>query len=168
MTKHIANIITFCRIVGSIFLLFFPVFSLGFFVTYILCGFTDVIDGKIARKTNSASSFGAKLDTAADFVFVTVSFIKILPKIHIPYWLWIWGGIIAIIKIGNMILGYILQKQFVAIHTIMNKVTGLLLFLLPLTMFWIEFKYSAVVVCAVATFAAIQEAFYIRNGREIV
>lgn len=42
------------------------------------------------------------------------------------------------------------------------------LFLFPLALFWVEFKYSAMVVCIVATFAAIQEGVYIRKGREIV
>jgi CDP-diacylglycerol--glycerol-3-phosphate 3-phosphatidyltransferase len=39
----------------------------------------------------------------------------------------------------------------------MNKVTGLLLFLLPFTMPFIDAKYTAIVVCAVATLSAIQE-----------
>ena len=161
MTKHIADIITSCRILGSILLLFFPVFSLEFYVTYLLCGFSDMIDGTIARKTNSSSKFGSQLDTIADLVFVVVSMIKLLPVIHIPGWLWIWGGVIAVIKISNIMWGYVSKKQFISLHTIMNKVTGLLLFLLPLTISFVELKYTAIVVCSVATFSAIQEGFYI-------
>ena len=138
MTKHIANILTGSRILGSILLLFFPAFSLGFYITYILCGFSDMIDGTIARKTNSISKFGSQLDTIADFVFVLVSLFKLLPAIHIPGWLWIWGGVIAVIKISNIIWGYVSKKQFISMHTIMNKLTGLLLFLLPLTMSFME------------------------------
>ncbi len=164
MTKHIANILTGCRILGSILLLFYPVFSLAFYITYFLCGFSDMIDGTLARKTNSVSDFGTKIDTAADLVFVAVSFIKLLPTIHIPWWLWIWGGIIATIKISNIILGYVSKKQFVSLHTIMNKITGLLLFLLPLTLSFVELKYSSIVVCSIATFSAIQEAIYIATG----
>ena len=67
MKKQVANIITSCRILFSICLLFFPIFSVGFYSTYILCGFTDMVDGVVARKTNSVSEFGAKLDTASDF-----------------------------------------------------------------------------------------------------
>ena len=111
MTKHIANIITSCRILGSILLLFFPVFSLEFYVTYLLCGFSDMIDGTIARKTNSSSKFGSQLDTIADLVFVVVSMIKLLPVIHIPRWLWIWGGVIAVIKISTIIWGYVYKKR---------------------------------------------------------
>ena len=54
----------------------------------------------------------------------------------------------------------------VAVHSFMNKATGALLFLLPLTIPAAPLKYSAIVVCAVATFAAIQEGHFIRTGRE--
>ena len=39
----IANILTGCRIFGSILLLFFPAFSLGFYIIYLLCGFSDKV-----------------------------------------------------------------------------------------------------------------------------
>jgi CDP-diacylglycerol--glycerol-3-phosphate 3-phosphatidyltransferase len=168
MTKHIANIITGCRIIGSILLLFFPIFSLAFYITYLICGFSDMIDGTIARKTNSISKFGSRLDTVADLIFVVVSLFKLVPAIHIPGWLWIWGGVIAAIKISNIILGYVAEKKFVDLHTVMNKITGLMLFLLPLTVSFVELKYTAIVVCFIATLSAIQEGYYIRKGREFV
>ena len=161
MIKHIANFVTGCRILGSILLLFFPAFSAAFYIIYLLCGFSDMIDGTIARKTNSTSELGSKIDTAADLAFVTVSLIKILPAIPVPGWLWIWGGVIAIIKIGNIIWGYVSKKQFISLHTIMNKVAGLLFFLFPLTLSFVDLKYSSIVVCSIATIAAIQEGVYI-------
>ena len=161
MAKHIANILTGCRILGSILLLFFPAFSLAFYIIYLFCGFSDMIDGTIAKKTNSISKFGSQLDTVADLIFVVVSIIRLLPAIHIPGWLWIWSGVIAIIKITNIIWGYISKKQFISMHTIMNKATGLLLFLLPLTISFVELKYTAIVVCTIATFSAIQEGVHV-------
>ena len=161
LKKQMANILTAFRILGSVLLLFFPRFSLGFYIVYVLCGFTDMIDGTVARMTNSASRFGEKLDTAADIVFVAVALIRFLPQLPIPLWLWIWGGGIAVIKIGNILLGYVFRKEFAAFHTILNKVTGLLLFLLPLTVPIVDFRYSSMAVCAVATVAAIQEGIYI-------
>lgn len=50
MAKHIANILTGCRILGSILLLFFPAFFVAFYIIYLFCGFSDMIDGTIARK----------------------------------------------------------------------------------------------------------------------
>lgn len=163
MTKKIANILTGSRILGSFVLLFLPVFKSAFYVTYLLCGFSDMIDGTIARKTNSASEFGSRLDTAADITFIAVSLIKFIPILQMPLWLWIWCGAIAIIKISNMIWGYVAKKELLALHTKLNKATGLVLFLLPLTLPFAELKYSAIVVCFIGTVSAIQEGFYIRK-----
>jgi len=161
MAKHIANIVTSCRILGSILLLLFPAFSVAFYILYLLCGFSDMIDGTIAKKTNSISKFGSQLDTVADLIFVVASAIRLLPAIHIPGWLWIWSGVIAILKISSIIWGYVSKKKFISLHTIMNKLTGLLLFLLPLTISFVELKYTAIVVFSVATFSAIQESVYV-------
>ena len=161
-----ANIITGFRILCSIALLFCSPFSPPFYALYLVAGLTDMIDGLIARKTNTVSTFGARLDTAADFVFVAVCLWKLLPKLVVPSWLWVWIGGIALIKVVNVLSGYILQKRFVVLHTAMNKVTGVLLFILPLTLRILDLKISGGVVCAIATFAAIQEGHYIRTGRE--
>ena len=98
MKKQAANFITICRIFGSILLLFFPVFSFSFYGLYLFCGISDMVDGTIARKTNAESAFGARLDTVADFVFVTVSLIKFLPVLDIPKWLWGWMAVIVLYK----------------------------------------------------------------------
>ena len=165
MAKHIANILTGCRILGSILLLFFPACSLAFYIVYLICGFSDMIDGTVARKTNSTSDFGSQLDTIADLIFVVAAMVKLLPVIHLPGWLWFWSGVIAVIKISNIIWGFVSKKQFIALHTIMNKVTGLLLFLLPLTIAFCELNYIVIAVCSIATLSAIQEGFYIITDR---
>ena len=158
-----ANIITGIRILCSIALLFPPVFSPAFYVLYIGAGVSDMIDGAVARKTGTVSEFGSKLDTAADFILVIVCLIKLVPVLEPPSWLLIWIIIVALIKIINIVSGYVMHKEFVAVHTVMNKVTGILLFLLPLTFSMIDLKYSGAFVSALATFAAIQEGHYIRT-----
>ena len=163
MKKQLANFITASRMIGSILLLFFPVFSIPFYILYLFCGITDMVDGTIARKTNAVSKFGEKLDTVADFIFVSVSLVKFLPVMDIQKWLWIWIIVIAVIRIGNMGFAVVSGKTFVSLHTMMNKLTGLLLFLLPLTLHMIELEYSAVLICTVATFAAVQEGYLIRT-----
>ena len=168
MKKQIANIITLCRILCSILLLFFPVCSLPFYILYLLCGVSDMTDGAVARKTNSVSGSGARLDTAADLIFVAVSFAKWLPVLPVPSWLWAWMSVIAVIRLCNLISGFIRRKPFTTPHTVPNKLTGALLFLLPLTLPFIDFRYSAVTVCSIATAAAAQEHFTIRKGHTSV
>ena len=161
-----ANTITFFRIAAGIVLLFCPVFSPSFYALYIAAGLSDMLDGFVARQTDTVSILGARLDTIADFVLVVVCLIKLLPILSIPAWLYIWIGIIALIKVVNIVSGFAVQKRFVAVHSAMNKATGALLFLLPLTISTVPVKTSVIVVCAAATFAAIQEGYCIRTGRE--
>ena len=160
MKKHIANIITGSRIIFSLSLLFIPLSSAWFYELYLLCGLSDMIDGTVARRMGSASEFGARLDTVSDFVFMTVALIKFVPHLHIPVWLWIWIGVIAMMKLGNAALGFVRTKKLVSPHTVLNKVTGLLLFLLPMTIIFVDITYTLPIVCIVATIAAIHEVYY--------
>lgn len=159
-----ANTITVIRIVCSMALLFFPAFSPAFYALYLAAGISDMLDGAVARRTGTVSEFGSKLDTVADFILVLVCFIKLLPIVKIESWMFLWVGIIAAIKMINIISGFVVQKRFVSVHSVMNKITGGLLFALPLTVSVWDLQYSAAVVCSAATFAAIQEGHYIRTG----
>lgn len=158
-----ANIITTSRILLSIALLFVPAVSPAFYALYLAAGITDMIDGWVARKTGTASEFGARLDSAADIVFVAVCLIKLLPVMYIPAWMYVWIVIIAVIRLFNIVSGLIMQKRVVMLHTIMNKVTGFLLFAFPLTVRFVEMTYTTIPLCAVATFAALQEGYLIRT-----
>jgi CDP-diacylglycerol--glycerol-3-phosphate 3-phosphatidyltransferase len=133
----VANIITEIRIVLSAALLFRPALSPGFYALYIAAGFSDMIDGAVARRTGTASELGSRLDTIAD---------------------------IALIKLANIAAGYIRHKEFISVHSVINKVTGLLLFVFPLTLTFIDLRYSAAVVCMVATAAAIQEGYMVTGA----
>ena len=159
MKKHIANIITGSRIVLSLPLLFIPLTSAWFYALYLLCGLSDMIDGTVARKTKCASEFGARLDTVSDFVFMIVALIRFVPHLNIPTWLWIWIGVIAVIKLGNVVCGFIREKKLISPHTVLNKVTGLLLFLLPVTINFVDLTYTLPIACALATVAAIHEVY---------
>ena len=152
-----ANLITSIRILCSVALLFCAALSPWFYALYIIAGLSDMIDGWVARKTNTVSDLGSKLDTVADILFVVVCLVKLLPILHLPVWIYVWVGFIACIKVFNIVYSYVVRKQFLTDHNILNKVTGALLFLLPLTLSVIDVKYSAAVVCVVATVAAVKE-----------
>lgn len=162
-----ANIITASRILLSFMLLFARTFSPAFIAVYVLAGLTDMVDGTVARKTGTASGFGAKLDTIADICFLTVAACKLFPVIRVPFWLWLWTGGIAVVKIANIVAGFTLWGEFPAVHTVENKAVGLLLFLLPLSVSFVKPVYGASLVCAMATFAALRERRYIKTRKYI-
>ena len=168
MKKYIANIITGSRIAFSLPLLFIPLSSVWFYILYLFCGFTDMIDGTIARKTGSVGKFGARLDTVADFLFMLVSAVKILPLIHLPVWLWVWIIIIALTKMFSIALVFIHKKKLMSIHSVFNKITGFTLFLFPLTLTFAPTAYSVATIAVLATIAVVQEVYFIAIGHEVL
>ena len=162
-----ANLITSCRILLSLLLLFFPALSPGFYGLYLAAGLSDMLDGFVARRTNSASPLGEKLDSISDLLFLAVCLLKLLPVLALPVWLWVWVGLIALLRLVNILSGFVCRKKLVLLHTGANKLTGALLFLLPLSLGFLDISCTAVPLCALASFAAIQEGHFIRTGRDI-
>lgn len=162
-----ANLITSCRILFSLLLLFFPALSPGFYGLYLAAGLSDMLDGFVARRTNSASPLGEKLDSISDLLFLAVCLLKLLPVLALPVWLWVWVGLIALLRLVNILSGFVCRKKLVLLHTGANKLTGALLFLLPLSLGFLDISCTAVPLCALASFAAIQEGHFIRTGRDI-
>ena len=160
-----ANLITCIRIALSAALLFCPALSPAFYTLYIAAGLSDMIDGAVARKTGTVSAFGSRIDTLADIIFVAVCLMKLLPVLHVPVWLSIWIAVIACIKAANIAVGFIRQREFISVHSVINKITGGLLFVFPLTLALIDLRYSAAVVCMAATIAAVYEGYLIRAGK---
>ena len=160
-----ANLVTLFRIVLSIALLFLPTLSVAFGILYLLCGISDMADGFVARKTHTETAMGAKLDSAADLLFVAVCAVKLLPLVRLNTWLWIWTAAIALIKIAAMLLRFTRVHTFMPPHSSANKLTGVLLFLLPLTLPLMDIHYPAALVCAVATFAAIQDILSLERSK---
>ena len=153
-----ANFITIIRILCSFALLFCTPLSLPFYALYTAAGLSDILDGWIARKTNTATKFGAKLDTLADIVFAAVVLIKLLPILELPVWMIVWVGVIALIKLVNIVIGFVRHHTLTAVHSVINKITGALVFILPFTIPIINIRYTAGLVCVVATVAAIMES----------
>ena len=144
-------------------MLLFTVYSKQFYIFYLLAGLTDMIDGTIARRLDAVSDFGSKLDTISDIIFVAAATYKILPTCKVNIAILIWTGIIALIKIVNNIIGFAIHKKFAAVHSVLNKVTGLLLFVLPFTFKILDMNYTSAVICLIATVAALQEFYFIKK-----
>ena len=131
--------------------------SVLFYAIYILCGISDVLDGYIARKSNSVSKSGAFIDSIADFILVIVIGIIFIPVISWELWMLIWIGIIAAFKITTLIVGFIKYKAFAFLHTYANKSTGIILFFIPILYLVININILAIIMCSIASISAIEE-----------
>lgn len=166
-----ANILTAIRIICGLLLLHFPAFSGEYYILYLLGGFSDAIDGTIARKFGKATEFGAKFDTAADLIFAGAVIIRLICNLTIPAVFLIWAVVIALIKIAGLCTGFLKHHKLVAVHSVLNKLTGGMVFILPLFIGMDiagPFKAAAVAfVGAVATVAAVRENVLIVRGEII-
>lgn len=157
--KNLANYISISRMVLSVVLIKTKVFSVLFYLIYCYCGLSDILDGHIARKNKKETKEGAMIDSIADIIFVLVSILKTLPALNLSKRIIIWIVAITVIKFCNIILGCIYHKRLVLPHTIPNKITGILVFIIP----FVHVKILYIIVLTIATFSAIYEGYYIKN-----
>ncbi len=161
MKKHLANIVSSSRVIGAVILFCMNSISTPFLIVYILCGLTDLIDGPIARKTNSSSELGATLDTIGD-VLTYLALTKILVKEKlVPWWILVW-----IISAGVLfgICAFVSNhrfKKFYLPHTWLGKIFGGSVFVLPVAMQFMPGEIWMSVICSIATIHAF-ELFYIQ------
>ena len=159
---QLPNTITLLRIAGSLGLLLCDVTGVVFWIIYGLCGISDIADGWLARKMMCVTKTGALLDSVADICFVACWAWKLLPRRDLPQWLWLWAGVIVVIKVVNQISALGMYGRCCFPHTLANKATGFLLFIaIPMT-FWTIVPIA--IVAFIATFAAIQEGHFIRQN----
>lgn len=131
--KNIPNIITSLRILGTVCIIFLTPLELPFFIVYTLTGVTDALDGFISRLTHTTSALGAKLDSIADLLFYTVSLVKLFPILFVklPRNIWIIVGIILFLRILAYIISAVKFHRFASLHTVFNKITGVMVFAVP-------------------------------------
>ncbi len=160
LKRNLANIVTSSRIAATIIMFFMPDFSKGFFISYTYAGLSDFVDGPIARKTNTVSQIGSKLDSVSDLLLYVLMMVKMIPylKLYLPKYVWI----MIFSTLGARILMYsyvgIRYHTLMSNHVFLNKATGFSIFFVPYFIRLSWFKWFAAAVASVAILACIHEA----------
>ena len=156
MKKYLANILSLSRIPLAFILFCCKEINALFLSVYIICGFTDFIDGPIARKTNSSSSLGAAFDTVGDMLtYLALTKILVANKL-VPVWVLIWiisAGVLFVIC--TFISKYRFQKFYLP-HTYLGKIFGGTIFLLPFAIKIIPKDIYLSIICSIATTNAVE------------
>lgn len=155
--KNVPNYITMLRILASVGLLFAAPFSILFFLLYLTCGISDVLDGYIARKMNASSKFGQVFDSISDLIFVGVVLLIFIPIINLPLWIIYWIAAIAVIRLISIIFGLAKYRQLAFLHTYANKATGIVLFCFPFLFSVFGKEITASILCCIASISAVEE-----------
>lgn len=165
--KNLANYISISRIILSSFLLFTEPLSLGFFIIFIFCGISDILDGYVARNYGLKSDFGAILDSFADIVFCSCFLLSLLSILNLSYLMILWLICIFLIKLISLAVGFKKFNQFPFIHTYLNKITGAFLILLPFILLLSNSNLILVILFMMATFAALEEMLIIITNKNL-
>lgn len=128
-----ADTVTSVRIIASLLLLFLPLSSARFIAVYTITGLTDALDGWLARKTGTASDFGARLDSVADLLFYGIVLFRLIPVLWqlLPMEIWYVVAAVLLVRLAAYITAAVKYHQFASLHTWLNKLTGAAIFLLP-------------------------------------
>jgi len=149
--KYIPNALSIARIVIAAILLpgalfgFIPALETFFMVLYITAGLTDLFDGPLARRYNPGSKMGANLDGTADYIFIAVCLITILPAFEGINAVTI--GIVigfVVLKILGMVVGYLHYRQLMMMHTRLSKAAAFAAWLLPIVYFFTPLNVNTV------------------------
>lgn len=155
--KAVPNYISFCRMLFSLTLFAFEPLSIAFYAIYIVCGLSDIMDGFIARKIGVTSRLGAKLDTIADLIMTGVLFIVLYPIVSPTADIVLWIISIGMIRLASIVVVLMKYKAFAILHTYGNKISGIILFILPLLLLHVPVTALLYIICVVASLSAIEE-----------
>ncbi len=157
--KMIPNLITMIRIIGSLCLLFVQPLKKSFYIIYTIAGLSDAIDGFIARKTNSVSELGSKLDSVADLCFYIVMILRIFPVLweKLPFWIWYMVLAVVVMRIASYIISAIKFKKFSSLHTYLNKAATLMIFFVPYIINHSIISAFCTVICVIGIISSVEE-----------
>jgi CDP-diacylglycerol--glycerol-3-phosphate 3-phosphatidyltransferase len=166
--KYIPNALSILRMVLSLSLFLFLGSRAVFFIIFVLCGVSDLLDGIVARKTHSQSALGARLDSFGDMLFfLTVLICTVIwageeMLLLLPY-----IAAIVVIRFANLAIAAARFHRFAIIHTFANKATGLLVFV----SFGVYILTGAIIafipVCAIAALSALEETLILLTSKEL-
>lgn len=157
--KNLANAVTFLRIPIGISIPFTKAFGFLFYTLLVLGAFSDAIDGYIARKFNAKSRFGALLDSVADLVFFGCSIFATLRVTEHNLNDTARLMLIAVIIFRSLcyILGYFKFKALASLHTYLNKLTAISIFISILVIPLCGISTPCIITCAIALAAVFEE-----------
>lgn len=166
--KHIANFISATRIILLPVMVCFYKNDLPFVSLYIACGLSDILDGYVARRTNTQSAAGAMLDSVADFLLfgAAAGFMLLRMGDRLAVFLpWIIPA--AVLRGANLIVAAYKYRLFIILHTWGNKLTGLLLFLIPIEYIVFDSALLLWPVCLIALLSALEEGAIHLTSKEL-
>ena len=170
---NIPNLLTLVRIILTPLMVIFLIQSryLEAFGTFTIAGFTDAVDGLIARWLKQKTRIGAILDPVADKLLLSSSYVVMAILGLLPAWL----AVIVISRDVIIVLGVLILFLFqggVEIRpSILGKITTFLqlgtVFMVFVSLHWLQAERILAAFCSLTAFVTVVSGtqYMIRGAR---
>ncbi|MDD3184399.1 MAG: CDP-alcohol phosphatidyltransferase family protein [Anaerostipes sp.] len=165
--KNTANLITILRFGFAVAMMVTDSFSIEFWICYLCGGFSDILDGVVARVLKQQSEIGAKLDSIADLFFGAALSYVIISNVPLPIWTWVFIAFIVALRFIGYGIGVYKYHTFSSLHTYMNKLVGIFLFLFPLLYKVFDLNIVCTFLCLIAFISAVEEIIITLCSKEL-
>ena len=94
-------------------------------------------------------------------------FASILPTLVLPLWVLVCIIIVAFIRILSYMIALKKYHTFISLHTYANKLTGLLLFIMPILYVIFDFNITIIILGISAIVSALEEIIIVIKSKDI-
>jgi cardiolipin synthase len=147
MLNNIPNALTIMRLflIAPFLIFLYQQCYVQAFYVFILAGFTDALDGWLARSFHWQSTFGSLADPIADKLLITSSFIALALIGQLPWWLCLLVFLRDLtISFGALAWYWFIGRKIVFTPTYLSKInTVLQLALVTLCLFDLAFSMTS-------------------------
>ncbi|MFT8357756.1 CDP-alcohol phosphatidyltransferase family protein [Bifidobacterium aquikefiri] len=155
--RWIPNTLTLLRCICTISLPFLDIESAAFLLAYIAAGMTDILDGFLARRWQAVTPVGATFDSVADMLFTLTFLYVFMTFLQWAVWLTLWIGALCVVKVLTLIVGWVRFRRFAFLHTTLNKLSGIMIFVAPLFILKTGVALIGIIPCTLASLASLEE-----------
>lgn len=167
LQNNAANAITMVRVVAAPLAFVFRESPTLFLTLWTLCGLSDAVDGTVARATGTSNARGARLDTIADLIAYSILVLLVATSVDtLPLLPW-WIAIVAIMRLADLAICARRFHTFGSIHTWANKITGALLFFVPVYILWLPGELWGWALFLIALLSALEEGAILLVSRTL-
>lgn len=166
--KKVAITITYFKIFFICALCVLPTFSPIFLCIYSMCGLTTILKTLMNRTFEVKDEDGMKLDCYTDLIFTLIILVKILLELmeKMPQWCFVVIIVIGFFKTLSGLFAMAKFHVFEPLHTTLNGLTAVLLFLSPYMVVAFDVAISCQIVFAVAVLASFEELICMLTSKE--
>jgi CDP-diacylglycerol--glycerol-3-phosphate 3-phosphatidyltransferase len=165
--KACVMLMTASRVVGALSLLLLTPLMPPFYIVYVWCIASDILDGHVARRAKVTSNVGAIFDSTADLILIAVLLVVLIPALSFSMWIIALIGLVLLVRFSSWGIGLMKYRTFSLLHSYSNKAAGLVMACFPLFLGLFGLTIAFLIAFAAAFLSAAEEMAITLRAKEL-